>query len=156
MKKGNLVFAVLISALVIAIGCIAISYADGSNPGTASDPIVTKAYVDKAIEELKSSIASQSAVGTGSNASWEVVFVETGKSIIGGQGTEIIVRSGQAEAIDNGANGLSDLTAATEPKSGEKVLNNHLLLVPKADGRGLKITEGAWLMVLGSYEIKAE
>jgi len=158
MKKGNLVFAVIVSALVIAIGCIAVSFAEGTGAGTSADPVVTKSYVDKQISELKASMetSSSSAAVSQPSATWETVFVEAGKSLIGSQGTEIIVRSGKTTAIDNGVNGLSDLTAGTEPKSGDAVVNNHLLLVPRSDGRGLKVLEDAWIMILGSYEIKAE
>lgn len=159
MKKNKIAFAVIVAALIIAIGCIAIGYAADTTPGTATDPVVTKAYVDKAIAELKTELKSSGidvTSGGAVDAQWEVVFAEKGKTIIGGQGTEMILRSGTAEAVHEGANGLSDITGGGDIMNGTKIGLNHLLLIPRADGRGIKITADAYVMVLGSYEIKSE
>ena len=160
MKK-NYTFAVIIAALIIAIGSIAVSFATDIIPGSQDDPVVTKAYVDRAMADLKAelskSIASQNASSSNAAsaaAGWEVVQVESGKTVIGGQGTEMILRSGKAVAVHEGANGLSDLTGAVEVFNGTSIKTNHLLLVPRADGRGIKCTESAYVMILGSYEIK--
>ena len=158
MKKRNIAFAVIVSALIIAIGCIVVGYAADTTPGTAADPVVTKSYVDKAVADLKTELknSASSASGTAAEAQWEVVFAEAEKSIIGGQGTEMILRSGNAVAVHDGENGLSDLTGGADIMRGTKIGLNHLLLIPRADGRGIKITADAYVMILGSYEIKSE
>lgn len=158
MKKRNIAFAVIVAALIIAIGCIAMGYAADTTPGTSTDPVVTKSYVDKAIKELKEEInvpevsTSEAAV----SSQWQVVFAEAGKTIIGKQGTQMILRSGKATIALQGPDGVSDLTGAGDLKDGVKVELNHLLLFPRDDGRGIKITADAYVMVLGSYEIKSE
>jgi len=152
MKKHKMAFAVIISALIIVIGSIVITYAADPAPGSADDPVVTKSYVDKAIETLKKSLGGSAE--TSASNEWEAVFVEAGKSVMGAQGTQLILRSGEAVAIDNGSNGVSDLTAGADLMSGETVYLNHLLLIPRADGRGVKCSTECWFMVLGSYEIK--
>jgi len=158
MKKKNIAFAVIVAALIIAIGCIAMGYAADTTPGTSTDPVVTKAYVDKVVSELKEELKGSSAVSSDAAVSsqWEVVFAESGKTIIGGQGTQMILRSGSAKITLQGPDGVSDLTGAGDLKDGVKVERNHLLLFPRADGRGIKITADAYVMVLGSYEIKSE
>ena len=157
MNRKNIAFAVIVSALLITIGCIAFGYAADTTPGSASDPVVTKAYVDRVISELRTELkgSGSAANGGASSAEWEVVFAEAGKTIIGGQGTEMILRSGKAVAVHDSINGLSDLTAAEEVMNGTDIGLNHLLLIPRADGRGIRCTEDAYVMVLGSYEIKS-
>lgn len=146
MKSRNLSFAIIVAALIIVIGSIGMAFATDTLPGTSDDPIVTKSYVDKAVAEVKEN--------SGNAANWEVVEVAAGQTVIGGQGTEMILRSGKAVAVDNGANGISDLTNAKDLMSGTKVALNSLILVPRADGRGIKCQENSFVMILGSYEIK--
>ena len=157
MKTKNIAFAVIAAALIIAIGCIAMGYAADTTPGSSTDPVVTKAYVDKAIAELKTEFQTNGVTTSDGavSAQWEVVFAEAGKSIIGGQGTQMILRSGKAVITLQGPDGVSDLTAAGDLKDGTKVELNHLLLFPRADGRGIKLTADAYVMVLGSYEVKS-
>lgn len=157
MRKSRIAFAVIAAALVIAIGCIALGYAADTTPGSSEDPVVTKSYVDKVVSALKSELQSAPAAPGGeSSAQWEVVFAEAGKTIIGGQGTEMILRSGKAVAVCEGENGLSDLTGGADIMNGSNIGLNHLLLIPRADGRGIKCTTDAYVMVLGFYEIKSE
>jgi hypothetical protein len=74
--------------------------------------------------------------------------------VLGKSGTEIILRSGEATAIDNGANGVSDITAGKDLMTGQSVGQNHLLLVPKDDGRGIQATTDLFVMVRGAYSIQ--
>jgi hypothetical protein len=138
-----------ITVMIIAIALIATTVVVGAQtvePGSQDDPVVTKSYVDSQIAALKSS-------GTSSDT-FAAVFVEAGKKLIGGTGTEMVLRSGGALAIDNGVNGLSDLTAAKDLMGGFAVSQNHLLLIPRDDGRGISAATDIWVMVNGSYTIK--
>ena len=83
---------------------------------------------------------------------YTVVFVTKGQSVVGN--CEIILRSGTAEALCPGANGISDLTAGADLPGGTAVSANHLLLVPRNDGRGITVTSAdAYVMVRGTYAI---
>ncbi len=85
--------------------------------------------------------------------SYEVVCLKQGQSITGS--CELILRSGTATALCPGANGISDLTAGADLPGGTAITANHLLIVPRDDGRGLTVTSAeAYIMVRGSYTIK--
>ncbi len=134
-KKTSLILlTALITCLITAGTCIA-AFGSASTPGSSDDPLVSKSYVDAAL-------------------SYEVVHVMAGQSIIGGAGTEMILRSGEATAIDNGANGVSDITSGADLMSGTKIETNHLLLVPRADGRGILTSTECYVMVRGEYTLK--
>ncbi|MGI6731506.1 MAG: hypothetical protein ACOX5F_06410 [Anaerovoracaceae bacterium] len=141
MKKVAAIFT-----LIIALsGLTMVAGATATTPGSSDDPVVTKSYVDQQIAKLQRGGASQS---------YEPVSLSAGQRLIGHEGTEIILRSGEATAIDNGANGVSDITGAKDLMTGHSVGQNHLLLIPRSDGRGIEATTEIWVMVRGSYEIK--
>lgn len=151
MRKNK---GILILSLVILIlaGTIAVVQAAGT-PGSQDDPVVTKSYVDGKISELRSSIKGGTASSGGSDV-FQVVEVEAGKKVLGGAGTEMILRGGEASALDNGKDGVSDLTAGTDLKGGAAIVRNHHLLVPLADGRGIQTRAKAWVMIKGTYTIE--
>lgn len=147
---------------LIVLGIVAILLI-GSRSGftqTGQDPLVTKSYVDLKIEEVKKYVddrlgfekpspgAEQRAV--------EVVELSQGEYLIGAEGTEIILRSGNAKAegvkVDAG---LADLTSGVDIDSTEDPLpRNHLLLVPRTDGRGVYSLGKTVFVVRGSYKIR--
>ena len=81
------------------------------------------------------------------------VFAYAGQTIIGGEGTEIILRSGAATGYMAGQNGISDVTAGVEIYGGYPIYTNHLLIIPREDGRGVKLSENSWFLIKGSYTI---
>jgi len=120
-------------------------------PGSEGDPIVTKSYVDKVFNNLKEYIDAKS----GGSISFEIVYLERGQLLIGDKSTEIILRSGIASAVDSEMGGLADVTAGKDIRNGEMVSQNHLLIVPRDDGRGIKAeNDHVVLMVKGGYSIK--
>ncbi|MCL1982056.1 MAG: hypothetical protein FWG53_03050 [Clostridiales bacterium] len=131
MKKKLLLAAGVVVLLIVG----AVAWAASDGPGSESDPVVSKSYVD-------------------AKTSFEPIQLEEGQKLIGVEGTEIILRSGEAFAIDNGENGVSDLTSGKDLMSGDQVAANHLLLVPRDDGRGIMALTEAWVMVRGGYEIQ--
>ena len=166
MKKS---FAVLIAAAMLLAASLMIAvYA--ADPGSADDPLVSKSYVDSIISSLKDRIfdledsvemleddVEDLEPGAGvpaSGPSWTVFQVAAGKKLLGGEGTEIVLRSGTATALDNGADGISDLTSGSDLKTGTAVSKNHLLIVPREDGRGISCASSCWVMVLGDYTIE--
>ncbi len=145
MKVKNKILLCAAFLLVFTGGFFAASAA----PGTQEDPLVSQSYVDAQIEGLKSQIAS-----SGSGAAFSVVTVKAGQKVLGGEGTEIIVRSGDATAIDNGVNGVSDLSSGIDLKTGQRAQLDHLLLVPRNDGRGIQAQSELYIMVRGSYTLQ--
>ncbi|EOC99535.1 hypothetical protein [Caldisalinibacter kiritimatiensis] len=84
----------------------------------------------------------------------EVVELRNGQKLIGQAGTEIILRGGKAKAIAGELGGLSDVTGAIDIKMDQDIPPNHLLIIPRSDGRGVYVEEYAIFMVRGKYEIK--
>ncbi len=134
MKKRSLII-ILTIVLTLAAFFTLIVFGDTGSPGSEGDPLVTKSYVDEAV-------------------SYTPVQLNAGQILIGGEGTEIILRSGIATAIDNGANGVSDITAGADLMTGADIGLNHLLLIPRDDGRGITAVTEIWVMVRGNYTVK--
>lgn len=118
-----------------------------NNNSTKIDDISQENIELKAqIEELKGKVA-----GTGQ--SLEVIHLTKGKILTCNAGTEIILRSGKAKAVGSDLGGLSDITGAVDIQTGGDIPLNHLLIVPRSDGRGAVIIEDAYIMIRGEYEV---
>jgi uncharacterized protein YlxW (UPF0749 family) len=138
-------------------------------PGSPEDPVVSKSYVDNQVylltqeinalkEEISQLRASLDAYG-GSVGGFKVLTLTAGQTLVAGGGTEIILRSGAATAISGELGGLADVTSglgtAHDLKTGQNVPQNHLLIVSRDDGRGIKATsETVYVLVKGPYTIK--
>lgn len=136
----------------------------GTTPGTADDPVVTKSYVDQAIQQAigggSSTPSTPSTGGTGSSSSdagIQIVDVKPGKILVAAAGAEFIVRSGKAVIYSADSNGVADLTDGKDIANGGAVANNHLLSFPR-EGRGIQVQDGdthnLTVMVRGGYKIK--
>ncbi|HHY16979.1 MAG TPA: hypothetical protein GX524_02785 [Firmicutes bacterium] len=104
-------------------------------PGSQEDPLVTRAYVDSKLKMT-------------------VVDLSPGNTLIGYSGTEIILRAGKGTIVDSEMGGLCDLTQGVDLRNGSEAPKNHLLLVPRDDGRGIKAASQATVMVRGSFTVK--
>lgn len=80
--------------------------------------------------------------------------IKAGSLLIGEQGTEMILRSGSAMVIAEGINGLQDITDGVDLAAKVSVPLNHLLIVPRTDGRGIFIEQDSFVMLRGTYEIQ--
>lgn len=89
------------------------------------------------------------------SAAWDIVEITNGQAIYAVSSCEIILRSGTAVCVAPDAKqGLSDLTAGAEIYNGESLTKNHLCMIPRGDGRGLKAThESVFVMIRGEYTI---
>lgn len=111
--------------------------------------------LEKTVNSLNKQIEEQSKY-----SKFSVVELEAGQSIIFGDSTEIILRSGKALAIaGEKGDGLADIT--TDSKRNNLVTDdivpvNHLLLAARDDGRGIKAVTKIWVLVKGDYRIKGE
>ena len=159
--KQKIIFSVQIflAGVILATG---VSFAN-NQAGSSEDPLVAKSYVDdkinQVLEVINKTVGTDGNTGSNSNvqisgSSFKPVLVEVGQAIYGKEGTELILRSGKGNAIVPGAEGIANLTNGVELKNKSTVTKNHLLILPRADGRGVKVTEKAWFLVKGDYEIK--
>ena len=137
MKFRVYVVIALVAAVLVAGGFLMgrSASAAGTTPGTDADPLVSRSYVDQYVQ-------------------WVPVLVKAGQTITGEGGTEIVLRSGKAMAVETTGAGLADVTSAKDLLRGVSVPLNHLLLVSRTDGRGLKVSVDSWVLVRGAYSIQ--
>ncbi len=131
-----LVFLLLACFLIGGILWVGRTSAQTGQPGTVEDPIITKSYLDQFLAP-------------------QVVELPAGHSIIGQAGTQFILRVGSAYCLADPSitkGGLSDVTSGIDVKHQEAVQTNHLLIVPRSDGRGLLAQTDIVLMVWGLYQ----
>lgn len=116
--------------------------AETGDPGSATDPLVSKSYVDQQVKAL----ADQT--------SFTVVNLPKGATLVGESGTEIVMRAGLTAVVASPLGGLLDATGGRDLPQGYLVESNHLMVVPRSDGRGVLATMDAILMVKGAYTIR--
>ena len=210
-KKARLLLTIMMA--VIAIGAVRIVPII-AQPGDASDPLVTRSFVESRIaqvmEEINQLRQAIGGGGTGYNVSggvttgnlsevdrnalfeeflqyfdviygdmlrtavgmypptppdaivipplggtvvpFEALMVPEGRTLIGHAGAEFILRGGSATAV-SGPDGMVDVTAGRDVVSGETMPTNHLLLVPRSDGRGFIAHTDVWVMIKGGFDI---
>ncbi|MGN1318349.1 MAG: hypothetical protein ACI4VF_04980 [Lachnospirales bacterium] len=152
MKKRFLVGLEIFVATIAVIGATVFA----ASAGSESDPLVSKSYVDDKINQVISMIntGTSTAVVDSVGSSYEPVYASVGQTVIGGEGTEIILRAGQGTVVISGADGIVDATTGQNLTSGKAASKNHIMIVPRNDGRGIKVTEAAWFLIKGEYSIK--
>ena len=133
MKKN--VFVKTIAAISAAVLMLIPVSAD---VGDSDDPVVSKSYIDTYVVP---------------QLSYEVVSVSAGQKVMCGAGCELILRMGSATIISTEKGGLADVTAGTDLPNGTAMPSNHMLIVPLADGRGIKAKTDLLVMIKGSYTI---
>ena len=83
---------------------------------------------------------------------YDVVYLTKGQTIVGS--SEFILRSGSAISTCPGINGITDITDGVDLTDGMESPWNHLLLVPRDDGRGITVTSvEAYIMARGQYTV---
>lgn len=162
MKKNLVIFLIFFAAILL-IGQVVFG-SDYGEPGSEDDPIITKSYIEeKLVPRLKEDFR-EILIGEGELKKdgieeekgrdvFEVEELKAGESLTAGKSAQIIVRSGEGEIIDSPSGGVSDLTEAVDLREGENAPHNHLLLVPRDDGRGIKANSYMIIMIKGDYEI---
>ncbi|MCE5196959.1 MAG: hypothetical protein LLG09_07515 [Negativicutes bacterium] len=159
---------ILFCGLLLCLQPLRTSQASVGEAGSDSDPLITLSYLQSRLvtfkEEIQVMVGEQiqtalAALPADSDdplaaAKWEILELSPGARLIGSEGTEMILRAGEALAIGNAENaGVADLTAGSDLKTGDAVLCNHHLLIPRTDGRGLNIRFFSYVMVKGAYTI---
>lgn len=144
MRLKSLLLAGLGGVVLLASGFwIGRVGAETGDPGTTLDPLVSKSYVDQQLKAL----ADQSG--------FQVVNLPKGSTFIGDGGTEVVLRAGEVVAVGSNLGGLLDVTGGTDLASGAPVTKNHLLVIPRSDGRGLRASYDSVLMVRGGYTLRS-
>ena len=131
-----------------------------AEPGGNDDPLISKSYIENVLmpsikQYVESRIAEvNSGTGAGAAETFKVVEVKKDQQLICSAGTELILRMGTATIIATEKGGIADTTAGFDLANNVPMPANHLLIVPVADGRGIKATADILVMVKGGYTIK--
>lgn len=158
------------------IGSLACAGAFAANPGSSSDPLISLSYFEDKIDELKTTLLEDltktfsekftdleknvdktlkevSENGVKSSGEFTLITLGENETLICEEGTEIIVRSGKSVVVtsENSSGGISDITEGRDLSNGEQITNNHLLIIPKSDGRGIKANITGAVMIKGNY-----
>ncbi len=137
MKMKQMLVAAVTGISLLGVGFwLGNANAGTAEPGSAADPLVSKSYVD-------------------SKLSFQVVNVPAGSQLVGEGGTEIVLRAGQAAAVASAQGGLLDASDGVDMPQGAAVKLNHLLVVPRTDGRGVLAQTDMICLVKGPYSVKA-
>lgn len=114
------------------------------------------AVVDRYLQEVEDALASSGGTaaqpGSGS-ASYEVVTLSAGQTIVGSAACEFLLRSGTALCVSDTSPGLVDMTAGTTLAGGGALTANHLYLAT-IEGRGVTAATAVTIMVRGDYTIQ--
>ena len=154
--------------LVLALLLGALAFVVLAAPGSADDPVVSLSYVTEVLwPQIKDYVASEGAgtavVAPPSHVSpegmeysdtFKVVSVQKGQKLIGGDGCEVIVRTGSVTVIASERGGIADVTAGLDLPGNTIAPANHLLVIPVNDGRGLLFNTDSYVMVKGDYKIQ--
>lgn len=152
-KRGITVIAIF---LITAASAVAIA-----SPGSGDDPLITLSYIDdKVIPEIKayidekiSGIGSSPAQSTGSVSEFNLVNVKANQKIIGGEGTQFVLRMGTGTIVATENGGVADLTDGVDLPHGTPIPANHNLLAPKNDSRGVRMDTDGILLIKGTYTV---
>jgi hypothetical protein len=137
----------------LALGAAFFGPLVGFAAGGPDDPMVTQSYVHQAIERALAGVSGISGVVACEGAIFTPVQVFAGQVILGHEGTEMILRSGEALANVPGADGIVNATSGIDLFHGSMIPNNNYLIIPRADGRGIWALTDIWLIVKGDFDI---
>jgi hypothetical protein len=167
--KGTRKMGLFISIIVLVMIGFQVVYGVGAEPGSQDDPVITQSYLEEIVvplirEDIDGKIAAltkridelavQKPGQSGQPDKFMVVSVKPGQKLIGGAGTELILRMGKATIIATQKGGLADTTTGVDLQNGAPMPANHLLIVPVDDGRGFTANEDVLVMVKGTYTIQ--
>ena len=153
-------FKIAAAVLCLALGFSAVL----AEPGGSDDPLISKSYIENVlmptIKQYVESRIAEAGLGTGNGSdsgsaqTFKVVELKKDQTAIASAGTEMILRMGSATVIATAKGGLADTTAGFDLADGVDMPANHLLIVPVADGRGIKANNDVIVMIKGGYTIK--
>ncbi len=136
-RRKAIAIGILVVVLPLSVFAAArlVAAAGTGAPGSENDPLATRSYVDQ-------------------YAQWQLVTLKAGQKLVAGAGTELILRAGSAKAVASASGGVSDVTAGKDLPGGTALQANHLLIVPRADGRGAAAVSDAVFLVKGAFTVQ--
>ena len=157
-------------SLVVVVSMILglLAFAVFAAPGSSDDPVVSLSYITEVLwPQIKEYVDSSKGNTTGTSSSsghispdgmvyadtFKVISIKKGEKLLGGDGCEVIVRTGSVSIIASDRGGISDVTAGLDLPGNTVAPANHLLVIPVNDGRGLLVNSDAYVMVKGDYKI---
>lgn len=162
MKKSVIVFLLIITTLTLGVSADA-------EYSTADDPLVSKSYVNdvlgpqimaQVLEKIESEYVKLSDISSVAAGQYNVVTLSKNQTLMSKSVCELILLNGSATAlitsstnVQNGE-GLIDMTDGAVVTNGTLIKNNHYIIIPKTDGRGLVVTsDNVTVLVRGEYVI---
>ncbi len=101
-----------------------------AEPGSNQDPLISRSYLE-------------------SLYAWQYTNLAEGQTSSLDMGAMLVIRTGQAQVVGNGKEGLIDLTAGKELTDGMAIPPLHLILSPASDRRGIKAITSVVAMTRG-------
>lgn len=164
--KGKFAKALAFCMVIATLGGY---IAMGAGAGSSDDPLISLSYIEgvlwpKILKEIDERLDGLSEGGGGpvfggnegsapsGAAAFKSIQVFAGQTITGDEGSEMILRIGSATAVCPGENGLVDATDGLDLKNGGSVLKNHVYIIPRDDGRGIKMLDDGYMMIKGGYK----
>lgn len=152
--KSKVVKTIIAVAAIMAVIGGTIVLAD---PGDTDDPVVTKSYiVEVVVPQLKAYVEQKMSGGTADSYSekFSVVNVDAGQTVIFDAGAEFILRKGNGVIIGTAEGGIADTTYGYDLPDGTEMPSNHMLVVPRDDGRGFTASNDVIVMIKGGYSFR--
>lgn len=112
-----------------------------------SDPVVSLSYLQEIfLPALKNEVKE--------STTFQVAVIPKGKTFVGEESCELIVRSGEAVSVIAENGGLCDVTVGRDIGANEEIQKNHHLIIPRSDERGFVAKTDVIIMVKGNYSVK--
>lgn len=128
---------------------------NGDNTALSQELANLKAELELKGQEIAKLREELQMAPAGGASRFEVVEMNKNQILVAGEGAEIIPRSGKFSAVYGANGGLSDITSAKDLKNGDAVVNNHMLIASRGDGRGVKaLADKSFLIIKGTYTLK--
>lgn len=135
-------FTKRILTVVLALTFFVAIVVSATGTDNMEDPLISKSYIDTTVMPYINKVST-----------FTVVNLSAGSMLIGDAGCEVILRMGSASVIATEKGGLCDTTIGGDWPNGSPVPANHNLIIPVADGRGVKADTDIILMVKGTYTL---
>lgn len=120
---------------------------------TISDPVIDTYPAED--EPVIDTTTENSNDAPAASSTYEVVELTYGDSLYAVTACDIMLRSGKAACVaPDASQGIADYTDGYEVYNDQAIAKNHMLLIPRGDGRGIKaLSESVFVMVRGDYTI---
>ena len=149
MSKVKKIFIILVIVIAGSLGIfkagVMVGAANEPKPGSVNDPLITKSY-------LESYISSLGLSGNASSAGYTKVVLKKGSTLIGSEGTEIMLYSGSANAYVKGEQ-LVNLTIGEAYDNGMTLGKFCVYMCPDKSS-GIVAMSDVVVFVKGNYTAK--